>query len=210
MKSLDDRCPPGVLRFDPTMADDNEQLITPQDVQEVSSDLTLRELRLLLPSDKKRAFLAAFAVTGIRSKACRAAGGVSLASVKTWYQNDPIFARAYELARDVANDALEEEAHRRGVEGVVREVYGKLPGKDSGVGVVGTEMVYSDTMLAMLLNGNLPNKYRRNISVSGPDGGPIQIEPVTQRLAARLQEIAERRTRGQAIEAAPCPPPLTE
>jgi hypothetical protein len=170
-------------------------LISPSDgsLDEVTG---WEELRTLIPDPKKRAFLAAFSIHGNRSRAGKEAS-VGLALVNRWIHEDAAFGKAYDLAREASNDALEMEARRRAVEGWEEPIYGKLArgpkGEDRGMGIIGYKRVFSDTMLAMMLNGNLPNKYRRNVSVTGPDGGPIQVQSVADRLIEKLDGILARR-----------------
>lgn len=107
---------------------------------------------------KKRAFLAAFAKTGIVGAAAEEAG-IHRSSVRIWRAQDPDFAAAYEAAYDEAGDHLEREALRRATLGVEEVVYHQ--GRP-----VGTQKRYSDTLLIFLLKGARPEKYRERASVS--------------------------------------------
>lgn len=66
-------------------------------------------------------------------------------------------------------DVLEDEAHRRGVEGVERPIY------QGGV-LVGTETMYSDTLLNLKLRGKRPEIYNtERHELSGPGGKAIPM-----------------------------------
>ena len=66
-------------------------------------------------------------------------------------------------------DVLEDEAHRRGVEGVEKPVY------QGGV-LVGTVTEYSDTLLNLKLRGKRPETYNtERHELTGPSGGPVAM-----------------------------------
>ena len=121
---------------------------------------------------KKNAFLAAFSECGNLSLAARSSG-VSRQSHYDWLETDKEYVAGFASATAVANDALEAEARRRAIDGWKEPIY-------QGGELVGYKQKYSDTMLAMLLNGNLPEKYRSRFEHTGAGGGPIQIQPVVQ------------------------------
>lgn len=151
----------------------------------VADDLTLEAAQGLLSDPKKRIFIGKYAVHGNKSWAARETP-ISLNMVRYWIQRDAVFARAHDLAKAAAGDRLEEEAYRRAVSGIDQEIWHKGE-------VVGRKKVYSDTMLAMLLNGALPSKYVRRTQITGPGGGPLQVEPVVTRLTNKLKQIAATR-----------------
>ena len=111
----------------------------------------------------KELFLDIFRVTGNVSQAAKAAG-IHRSSVYEWQESDEKFSAAYNIAAVESNEALEAEAHRRGVIGVKQPVY-------QGGQMVGYIKKYSDTLLLKLLAARMPDKYadRRNqkIDVSG-------------------------------------------
>lgn len=134
-----------------------------------------------LDSTKKVAFLAALAEAGTISAAAKAAG-VSRESHRYWLRHDPDYPELFQQAREESNEALENEARRRAVEGWDEPVF--YEGCECG-----TKRKYSDTMLAMLLNGNMPEKYaRQRVEHSGRDGGPIEIEHRIQELRGVLDD----------------------
>jgi hypothetical protein len=67
----------------------------------------------------------------------------------------------------MAADKLESEARRRAIEGVEEPVY-------QGGQLVGTRMVYSDSLLALLLKGRRKKVFAERVETTGADGGPVQ------------------------------------
>ena len=68
----------------------------------------------------KIAFLNAFCLTGNITTAAEAAK-IHRSTVYVWQEHDEAFAQAFRVADEMATDALEAEAWRRAVEGVVKE-----------------------------------------------------------------------------------------
>lgn len=95
-------------------------------------------------------------------------------NVYLWVKNNPEFAKAFNEIKPLAKESyvgiLEQEAHRRAVEGVDEPVYHK------GY-LVAKVRRYSDTLLIFLLKGAAPEKYRdhTDLNVSGKDGQPLSI-----------------------------------
>jgi hypothetical protein len=135
-----------------------------------------------LDHPKQLAFLAAYInCTGHKGNACREAG-VGRRTFYDWLDKDPEFKRAFELTHEEFCDALEAEAYRRAIDGWEEPVFqnGKMVGK---------KKKHSDTMLAMLLNGNMPEKYQRQkIEHSGPGGGPMQVDHRLEQLRETLDD----------------------
>jgi hypothetical protein len=111
-------------------------------------------------------------------------------------QRDPEFARQVELARSVGASVLEDEAMRRGLQGVEKPVF-------QGGKLVGHVREFSDTLLLALLRAHLPEKYteRSKTELTGADGGPVKVQDmlpleVQQRLAAILQRAKGRGVSG--------------
>lgn len=83
------------------------------------------------------------------------------------YKDD--FALRWLAADQDGVDVLEDEAHRRGVEGVDRPVY------QGGV-MVGTVTEYSDTLLNLKLRGKRPGVYNtERHELTGANGGPMAM-----------------------------------
>lgn len=84
-----------------------------------------------------------------------------------WMENDESYARAFDVARLIAGDVLEDEAVRRAHQGI-----------DKPVTIAGEREIireYSDTMLIFLLKGMKPDKYRERWTgeITGKNGAPL-------------------------------------
>jgi hypothetical protein len=101
-------------------------------------------------------------------------------------EKDPEFAAAWEEALEEATDLLEEEARRRAHDGYEEPVYYK--GTQCGV-----ITRYSDQLMITLLKAHRPAKFRENIrqELSGPDGGPIRTQDVSDMSTEDLLDIAK-------------------
>lgn len=119
--------------------------------------------------EKKAAFCAALVASGGNvSRACQAID-VARITAYDWRSADPEFAAAWDKAKSIGLDSLEDEATRRAYEGTDKPVFYQ------GV-QCGTIREYSDTLTIFLLKGGKPEKYRDNARFehTGPDGGPVQ------------------------------------
>ena len=120
---------------------DSLEIVTSQpDVEPVSPE-TDTALFAKIPHPKKRAFLAAFCMTGILSKAAQIAG-VDRSSHYHWLK-DRDYREAFEFAKKAAGDNLESLAFERAQDK-----------SDPG----------STTLLIFLLKGAKPEKYRERVS----------------------------------------------
>jgi hypothetical protein len=143
----------------------------------------------------QRAFLIAYAKTGIITRAA-AAARVDRHSHLNWLAYDGRGGEAYRLAfseaEEMAADVLEAEARRRAVEGLVRYRFDKQgnPLLHPLTKKPYYELEYSDALLQQQLRANRPEKYRERLEHTGKDGGPILIEPVVEKLRARLEAQA--------------------
>jgi hypothetical protein len=90
----------------------------------------------------KKAFLDAFAQTGIVRAAAEAAG-VGRASVYRWLEHDDAFALAFRQAEEESTQRLEQEAFRRATRPIEP----------------------SDTLLIFLLKARRPERYRDRVDV---------------------------------------------
>lgn len=90
-----------------------------------------------------------------------------------WREEDPEFAAAWDKAKAIGLDALEDEATRRAFEGTEKPVFHL--GSECG-----TIREYSDTLTIFLLKGGKPEKYRERVSqeLTGKDGGPVKTRVV--------------------------------
>lgn len=116
---------------------------------------------------KQRAFLKAYGVVGVMTKACQLAN-VHRSTYQVWMRGDPIFRQKAEEALAIASELTEAEVYRRAVEGVLEPVY--YEGR-----IVGVKRVFSDSLLRLLMEARMPEKYsrRHRHEVSGPEGAPI-------------------------------------
>lgn len=125
----------------------------------------------------QRAFLAAFAVTGIISRAA-AAAEIDRQCHYNWLEASPLYQKAFRLAKEEAADALELEARRRATEGLVRKKFDRFgkPLIDPDTHQQYVEHEYSDRLLEVLLKAHRPEKFRERFEVTGADGAPLLSE----------------------------------
>jgi hypothetical protein len=140
---------------------------------------------------KQGAFLAAFATTASVTKAAEAAG-IDRCLHYRWLSEDPAYRERFTETRLQAGEALEDQAVLRAHEGVLKPVFFK--GRPTGA-----VREYSDALLMKLLDGFLPEKYKRRsgVEVTGANGGPIALEAakltaLTDEELAALTEIARK------------------
>lgn len=115
------------------------------------NELTSNSTGLALTEPRKQKFLELLMQNGNVSR-CAAEIGVSYTTVSKHANKDPYFKECIEIAKAKFIGTLEDEAIRRGRDGVEEDVYFQ------GV-VVGTKRVYSDKLLADALKANDPDKY---------------------------------------------------
>jgi terminase small subunit-like protein len=136
----------------------------------------------------KRAFLAAFAETANVKRAAFAAC-VSREIHYDWKAQDPEYAEAFARARDIAAEALEDEAVRRARTGVLKPVYQM----GQRIGVV---RVYSDALLATLLKAWLPHKYKERVeqthSGSVKHAHTIDLSSLSDEELTLLETLADK------------------
>jgi hypothetical protein len=138
---------------------------------------------------RQRAFLAAFSRTFSLAGAARIAK-VATKTVYLWLEREE-FRRKYNRAANVAGHFLEQEARRRAVRGVERQV-GWYQGQAGG-----TERVYSDALLVRLLQARMPELYRDKGVQQTYDRAELESE-----LEALLREYARLNTSGSGGAAA--------
>ncbi len=188
----------------------------------VNSDIpTSDRARKRKPGPKKaderlvaqKTFLEAFAQKGIIRFACEAAS-IHRDTVNDWLTRYPAFKQAYEeMALPDANDRIEEEIHRRAVEGVDEPlvsngmlVYEFVPVlKPDGTPVLDdkgkpkyergkqiTKRVYSDALLLALAKRRIPAySDKGKLEVTGKDGGPVEYADVSAEIQRRLARLSE-------------------
>lgn len=126
-----------------------------------------KKLYKFVPQRDKNRFLNYLVDCGTISKAAQVMG-ISRQTHYLWMRGDSNYAIAYGRARQMANDLLEEEAYRRAVEGEERGIYYK--GEK-----VGSRREYSDTLLAMLLKGAFPEKYKDRVQHETVGDGAAEL-----------------------------------
>jgi hypothetical protein len=109
-------------------------------------------------------FLNEFSQTGNVAHSCRVAN-IGTSTVRDWYAKDMEgFKVDFEVAAEEANERIEMEILRRGVEGWEEPVWYK--GEE-----VGKVRKFSDILLIFLAKARMPAKYRDQYEGTGP--GPI-------------------------------------
>jgi hypothetical protein len=109
--------------------------------------------------EKKAAFLTALMETCSVAKACIAVD-INRTTAYRWRDDDAPFAAAWEVAKDLGADVLEDEAVRRAHDGIPKPIY------HMGA-CIDTVQEYSDTLLIFLLKGARPAKYKDRVEHSG-------------------------------------------
>lgn len=163
---------------------------------------------------KKELFLNTLAEDGNASRAILVSGW-DRREVYKQRQKDPDFAEAWEEALAAAADRLEAEALRRAAGGVAKPLYhqgqpvylyrtivdeNNVPQRDEdgrelrevvrddkGQPVQAVEYTYSDSLMALMLRGAKPEKYREKsaVELTGAGGGPLEVTPVSETERAR-------------------------
>jgi hypothetical protein len=114
---------------------------------------------------KKAVFLDALSRLASIIRACQVAR-IPRRTVYNWRSQDEGFATAWEQAIELGTDALEDEAVRRALHGVLKPVYQK--GRR-----VGSIREFSDALLIALLKARRPSKYRDNLKIDAKVSGGV-------------------------------------
>ena len=141
-----------------------------------------------ITSPQKKAFLASYAHNGRITKSGIAAQ-VNWRNHYNWLRDDPIYVQAFEVAKSMAGDFLEDEALRRAVEGIQKPIFYKGEHVDNV-----TE--YSDLLLIVALKGAKPEKYRENARLQVEGDITVTVADRTRLANERLSRLrlAERDT----------------
>ena len=132
------------------------------------------------------------------SKACTEAG-ITKDTAKHWRDKDPIFKRLWAEAIEAGIDSMEDEAIRRGRDGVDEPVF--YQGEE-----VATVRKYSDNLLISMLKFK---RYADRQEITGKDGAPLNPAPKPIDIAdlSNLTDIELQRLYSeQAGEAGPVEP----
>lgn len=138
------------------------------------------------PEKARLDWLTAFEKTGTVTHACREAD-VPRRTVYDWRHKHEDFALAWADIEEATTEAMEREAFRRAVEGVVEPLY-------QGGKHMTDVRKYSDTLLIFMLKSRRPEKYRDNVKIEHTGTVRQQIEvPVdaTERSRRAAQLLAE-------------------
>ena len=150
------------------------------------------EFRLALVQ-KMNDFLRSLRATSCSVRRSCKVSGLNRTMVEALKLRVPDFAKAYRDVYEETTDRLEEEGFRRAVDGVQQDVYA------NGV-VVGSKTVYSDTLLALMLQGRRSDVYRNKTAteLSGPNGAPVELATLSdEQLDAVLKaKMAEAKIKG--------------
>jgi hypothetical protein len=139
------------------------------------------------PFPWREAFLAALREVPVITRACDVVG-INRSTAWRAREADAEFAEAMDDAIESGVDTAEQEAFRRAVEGTDKGVW------HQGT-LVGSERVYSDALLALILKGRRKKVYADRTELTGADGGPVATTDATQRAAraATLLKLAQAR-----------------
>lgn len=137
-----------------------------------------------ISNPNKLRFLVAYALSGSKVRSFKAAG-ISTATFYTrQWREDAQFQDAVRMAQGIARDIIEDEIHRRGVEGWL-EPTGWYKGQPGGY-----VRRFSDLLLIFRAKGELPDKYKDRMEVRGTFGhidlNRVAAMPNGQDLLARL------------------------
>jgi hypothetical protein len=189
----------------PTTAQRPEDVIHPQ--AELRRAITSsRELKRLGKVRRQDAFLEVFRVTGNTSASCRTVGISTNLVTKYWLKEDKEFVERYAVALEEANDWLEQEAFRRGFQGVDKPVIHQgmptmLEDPETGEKHMFTVKEYSDPLLLSLMKARRPEKFRENQKVTHDvEKGGVLVVPGTvamddwERMAREAAEKSEADT----------------
>jgi hypothetical protein len=129
---------------------------------------------------RQAAFLAAYAEMASVSWAAKASR-ISRDCHYQWLANDPEYVKKWEAVQPRALQLLLDEVWRRARVGVEEPVF--YQGE-----ICGTVQKYSDGLAQSLLRA-LDPRFREKTELSGPGGGPVQID-IAERLNAARKRIA--------------------
>jgi hypothetical protein len=122
------------------------------------------------PFNWKPAFLASLREVPVVSRACGAVG-IERSTAYRAREVDVAFASSWDDAMEEGIDKAEQEAFRRAVDGTEKGVWhqGSL---------VGSERVYSDALLALVLKGRRKTVYAERKELTGADGSALPAAQV--------------------------------
>lgn len=148
---------------------------TPSDTQRVEATTEAR----------KAAWLDAFEEEIYVTRACKVSG-VSRSTAYQWRSEDPLFAERWQEVDEANVEALEAEARRRGMHGVLEPVFFK--GDE-----VGQIRKYSDALIMFMLKAKRPDVYRdrAHVTHAGDPAAPLQVEHTVNLKALEDDELEQ-------------------
>lgn len=119
---------------------------------------------------KQARFLTHLAQTGQVTKSAQLAGWDRVQAYRL-KASDEKFAEKWVDALEAYADSIEAEAYRRAVEGINHNIW--YQGTH-----VGTEKLYSDSLLGLMLKAKRPKEYgdKSKVELTGADGGALKVE----------------------------------
>jgi hypothetical protein len=131
-------------------------------------------------SERKQKILDGLSAGMSISRACKEAG-VNTHTGRDWKNKDPIFKRLWDEAVEAGIDTLEDEAIRRGRDGVEKPVF--YQGEQ-----VAVVQDYSDNLLISLLKFK---RYADRQEITGKDGAPLNPAPQVVVPWEKLKEMSD-------------------
>ena len=117
---------------------------------------------------KKKIFLDVLRRTGKVVQSAQAAGYSDSSYLRKLRRDDESFAAEWDEALEAGMDRLEDEAVRRGVEGVEEPVFYRGD-------IVGYKLNYSDQLLMFMLKAGRPDKFAERKKIEGHIDGKIGV-----------------------------------
>ena len=143
-----------------------------------------------LTPEKLTAFCAALSETCNVGKAC-AAVGIARQTAYEWRSEIPEFAAAWARAMRTGLTVLEDEMHRRAIEGTPEPVFHQ--GAQCG-----TVQKYSDTLAIFLAKAHDPEKYRENSRVEM--AGSLELRRMSDdEIESEIAQLAARTAAGVGV-----------
>lgn len=139
--------------------------------------------------EKKEIFLSVLAASCNVTKAAKISK-LNRQDLYKWRAADELFAQRWEEARELGVEALEDEMHRRAVDGVLK------------INKNGAYREYSDTLAIFLAKAHKPDRYSERVrnEISGPGGEPLNMEDaqIAMKLDSILKAAQARRVESEA------------
>ena len=150
-----------------------------------------KNIAQIISEKRKEKFVELLAESGKPTDCAKAVGLTTPKHLYKMRSEDPDFAEKWDLAIRVHVARMEEEADRRGMEGIMEPVYYKGE-------VVGHKRNFSDQLLMFRMKGEAPEKYAQNLKVSGGIEGKFGVAflPMT----AADMESWERRSQNMHVK----------